>query len=429
MPLGEHAAVALLGLRILADEGLLLAGVQEILNHRHRNRGIGDVSHRLVVLRSNADGRVFGTRRRSANQQRHGEALPSHFGGHMGHLVQRRRNQSAQSDQVGLLFNRRPQDCFGRHHDTQVDDVKVVAAQHDGNDVLSNIVDVTFDCGYYDGATCLSNRLGHVLFGRHEGRQIGDGLFHYPGRLDNLRQEHLAGTEQVAHDAHSPHQRTLDDLQRPPVLLPGVFRVGVDVVRDPFQQCMLQTFFHEALTPTLIASVLLPFRLLLDGLGQFDQTLGSVRTPVEQNVFDMFQQDRVNLFIDLQLSGIDDSHIEAGVDGVVQEGGVHGLSHHVVPSKGKRHIAESAGGLDAGTLLFDPPHRLDKGDTVIGVLFHAGAHGQDVGVKDDVFGGKPDRLSKQTIRPLCNGDLAFGIRRLAFLVESHDDGGRSVTAD
>ena len=49
------------------------------------------------------------------------------------------------------------------------------------------------------------------LLGLHEGRQVGDGLLHDAGGLDDLRQEHLAGAEEVADDAHAVHQRAFDD--------------------------------------------------------------------------------------------------------------------------------------------------------------------------------------------------------------------------
>ena len=47
------------------------------------------------------------------------------------------------------------------------------------------------------------------------GHQIGHRLLHHPCRLDDLRQEHLAGAEQVADDVHAVHQRAFDHVERP----------------------------------------------------------------------------------------------------------------------------------------------------------------------------------------------------------------------
>ena len=59
----------------------------------------------------------------------------------------------------------------------------------------------------------------------HERQQVGDRLLHDAGALDHLRQEHLAGAEQVADDVHAVHQRAFDDLQRPLVLVAGLLDV------------------------------------------------------------------------------------------------------------------------------------------------------------------------------------------------------------
>jgi hypothetical protein len=45
------------------------------------------------------------------------------------------------------------------------------------------------------------------------GQQVGDRLLHDARRLDHLRQEHLAGAEQIADHVHAVHQRAFDDLQ------------------------------------------------------------------------------------------------------------------------------------------------------------------------------------------------------------------------
>jgi len=70
------------------------------------------------------------------DQQRDVEALPLHLGREVDHLVQRRRDQPGQPDDVGVVFLGRVQHLLRGHHDAQVDDVVVVALQHDPDDVL-----------------------------------------------------------------------------------------------------------------------------------------------------------------------------------------------------------------------------------------------------------------------------------------------------
>src|SRR5262249_50405383 len=81
------------------------------------------------------------------------------------------------------------------------------------------------------------------------------------------------------------------------------------------------------------------------------------------------------------------------------------------------------------TLLLDLPHRLEELDGVIGVLLHAGADGQDVGIENDVLGREADLFCQQLEDPLANSDLTLGIDGLALLVKGHHNDGGPVATD
>ena len=70
--------------------------------------------------------------------------------------------------------------------------------------------------------------------------EVGDGLLHHPGALHHLRQEHLAGAEEVADDVHAVHQRALDDLDRAAAAVGDLgaqlLGVGLDVGVDALDQ-------------------------------------------------------------------------------------------------------------------------------------------------------------------------------------------------
>ena len=68
------------------------------------------------------------------------------------HLVERRRDQAAQADDVRLLLDRGVEDLRRRHHHAEVDDLVVVAAEHDADDVLADVVDVPLDRRHQDAA-------------------------------------------------------------------------------------------------------------------------------------------------------------------------------------------------------------------------------------------------------------------------------------
>ena len=72
------------------------------------------------------------------------------------------------------------------------------------------------------------------------------------------------------------------------------------------------------------------------------RALGGALAAVEQDVLDPLQQVLRDLLVDLELTGVDDPHVHAGLDGVVEEGGVHGLAHRVVAAEGEGQVRHAA---------------------------------------------------------------------------------------
>ena len=101
----------------------------------------------VVVLRRDFDRGVLTAGRRAADEQRHIHRPPFHFAGDEHHLVERRRDETAQPDHVRALVDGSLENPVGRDHHAQVDHVVVVAPQHDPDDVLADVVHVTLDGG------------------------------------------------------------------------------------------------------------------------------------------------------------------------------------------------------------------------------------------------------------------------------------------
>jgi hypothetical protein len=123
----------------------------------------------------------------------------------------------------------------------------------------------------------------------------------------------------------------------------------------------------------------------LGGVGNLDQALTRVRAAVQHHVFDALAQHRLQVVVHADHAGVDDAHVHAGGNGVVQEHGVDGLAHRVVAAEAERHVGHAARHLGARQVLLDPARGLDEVHRVVVVLFNAGGDGEDVGVKDDVF--------------------------------------------
>ena len=364
----------------------------------------------------------------AADEQRAIKALALHFHGDEAHLIERRRDEARQTDDVGLLALCRLENLRRRHHDAEVDHLVVVALENDADDVLADIVHVALDRRHDDLA---GGRLGlqprGLLLCLEKGLQVGDRLLHHARRLDDLRQEHLAGAEQVADDIHAGHQRALDDVQGLVGLLPRLLGVLLDEVGDAVHERMRQPFLDWSLAPGEI--LLLGFgatAVALEFGGRFQQPVGRVGAPIEDDVLAQFAQLCGDVVVERQLSGVDDAHVHAGLDGVVEEHRVHGLAHRLVAAEGERQVRHAARDVHERHLLLDAPRRLDEGEPVSVVLLDAGGNREDIGIENDVFRREADRLGQELVGALADGDLAVGGVGLPLLVEGHDDDGGAV---
>ena len=124
---------------------------------------------------------------------------------------------------------------------------------------------------------------------------------------------------------------------------------------------------------------------------------------------------------------VDDGHVQAGPDRVVQEDGVDRLADAVVAAERERDVGHAAADPHVGERRLEAPGGLEEGDRVVRVLLDAGGDREDVGVEDDVRVARspPARVSSRWAR---GEDLDPALHRvgLAVLVEGHHHGRRAV---
>ncbi len=250
----------------------------------------------------------------------------------MGHFIQRRRDQSAQADYVRLSFAGGLQNFFAGRHHAQVNDFVVVAAEHDADNVLADVMHVAFDGGHEDASLRLMVARG-LLFLFHERQEVSDGFLHHPRALDDLRQEHFARAEQVADNVHAGHERSFDDGQWAAKFLARLFGIQVNVIHDAFDQGVAEAFLDRSLAPLVFLD--LGLVRLFDGLGEFDQPFGGVRPAVEQHVLNQCEQVPGDLFVHCQHAGVDDAQVQPGFDGMIKKGRVHSLADDIVSPEGE----------------------------------------------------------------------------------------------
>ena len=190
-------------------------------------------------------------------------------------------------------------------------------------------------------------------------------------------------------------------------------------------QRVRQPFAHGQLTPRVTLDDDFAF-LESVALRDFEQPFGAVGAAVEDDVLDAFAQFRIEVVVDRQRAGVDDAHVHAGLDRVIEKYAVDRLTHRLVAAEGKRHIRNAARHMAVRQGAFDLTRRFDEIDRVVVVFLDAGRDGEDVRIEDDVFRRKSDFFRQQFVCARTDFHFArFGIG-LALLVEGHDDDSRTV---
>jgi hypothetical protein len=105
------------------------------------------MDHRTGVMLGDLDGGVRGGGGGATDEQRHLESAALHFLGDVDHLVERRRDQTGQADDVRADLDRLVEDLVAGNHDAHVGDFEAVAGEHHADDVLADVVDVALDGG------------------------------------------------------------------------------------------------------------------------------------------------------------------------------------------------------------------------------------------------------------------------------------------
>ena len=164
--------------------------------------------------------------------------------------------------------------------------------------------------------------------------------------------------------------------------------------------------------------------------GVLDEALGRVVAPVEEDVLDPFEQVGLDVLVDGELARVDDAHVEARTDRVVEERGVHRLANGVVAAEREGEVRDPTRHERARAALLEQRDRVDERLREGCVLLDPGRDGEDVRIEDDVLRRKAGTGHEQVVRPTENLDLALDGLGLAALVERHhDDCGAEATND
>ena len=126
------------------------------------------------------------------------------------------------------------------------------------------------------------------------------------------------------------------------------------------------------------------------------------------------------------MTGIDDTHIHAGADGVVEEYRVDRLAHRIVAPEGKGHVGDAARDQGAGQFCLDVAGRLDKLHGVVVVFIDARGNRENIGIEDNVVGVEIQLTHQQVVTAFADFLAPLQVVGLAVLVKRHDHDGGTI---
>ncbi len=156
---------------------------------------------------------------------------------------------------------------------------------------------VALDRGDHDAAVVPSGVAAARFLLFDERHEVGNGALHDARGLHDLRQEHLAGAEQVADHVHARHQRAFDDVQRAGTGEARLLGVGLDVLVDPMDQGMLEALLDGQGAPRVACRRGGTLARLV-AAGDRQQALGGIAAAVEDHVLDAFAQFGIEVVVD-----------------------------------------------------------------------------------------------------------------------------------
>ncbi|MNN86499.1 hypothetical protein D3C81_2039250 [compost metagenome] len=98
---------------------------------------------------------------------------------------------------------------------------------------------------------------------------------------------------------------------------------------------MRKTLLDRPFAPAQILRLGFARAAIAETLSNLQQPLRRVITTVQHHIFAGFAQFRVNRIVDRELTGIDDTHIHADLNGMIKEDGMHRFAHRLIASERK----------------------------------------------------------------------------------------------
>ena len=183
-------------------------------------------------------------------------------------------------------------------------------------------------------------------------------------------------------------------------------------------QSMNDTFFNCSFTPfCVLYNFTCTFGFV--AFGKINQSFSGVFSTVEQDIFDKFQQIFWNFLVDIQHAGVNNSHVETGVNRVIQKSGVHCFTDRIITPERKGNVAHSTTDQRSRTAFFNLFYCFNESHRIVVVFLHSGSHRQNIWIKNNVVRSKTNGFSKQFKGSAANFNFVFKQCCLPFFIKCH----------
>src|SRR5690606_21360060 len=108
----------------------------------------------------------------------------------------------------------------------------------------------------------------------------------------------------------------------------------------------------------------------------------------------------IYLVIDRKLPCIDDAHVHACLNGMIEKDRMHRLAYRFIAAEREGYVRHAARDMRIRQALLDAPRRLDEFDGIVVMLLDPGRNREDIRVEDDVLRRKTGFLDQQIVAAL-----------------------------
>ena len=175
------------------------------------------------------------------------------------------------------------------------------------------------------------------------------------------------------------------------------------------------------LTPFEFFNGRLRLPLFLHRISERNEALRRIRAPVKQDILHQLKHGARDFLVNLQHSRVHNPHVQARLNGMKKERGMHRFAHGIVASEAERNVRYPAAHARMRQVFLDPAGGFQEIHSIVAMLLDTRRNRKNVRIKNDVLRRKMRFLNQQLVGAPADLHAALEGISLPFLVKRHHD--------